>query len=738
MNDDPLEQTDQPQPQDSGDEPSVLDWVMSLLSGKPIAIPDHDVPAPVVEGAPPRRERRLVTRLDLAPPLEWNWSLARLPVALILAMFAQLGLEGKTESAWVSIGLYLAAAVLVGWAVWDWRSAIHPPEDATIALRALRFRPLPLAGAFVFSVLTFLTSGENQFTIVNVTFWTAGVLLIVAALWEGEAPFRRWFAYVRTWLGQPKINISIGAWGLAVLIVWLVSIFFRVYQLNDIPAEMVSDHAEKLLDVVDVLEGRYAIFFGRNTGREALQFYMAAATVQLFDTGISHLTLKIGTVFAGILTLPYIYLLGKELANREVGLFALILAGIGYWPNVISRVGLRFPLFPLFVAPAMYYLLRGLRTRQRNDLLICGLVVGVGLHGYSPARVIPILITIGVILYLLHHQARGRRWAAFTWLVAAGVVALVVLMPLLRVSIDLPDAVLFRTLTRVGGSERPIEGSAWAIFFGNVWDALRMFGWDNGEVWVNSIPHRPALDWVTAALFHLGIVIFLVRYIRDRRWSDLFVLLSIPVLQLPSTLSIAFPGENPATNRAAGAFVPAFLAAGLALGYLYTWVRAIWRGPRRAKFSALLVVFLLAVAARENYRLVFEEYGDLYRRSAWNTSQAGEIIQHFAESIGAYETAHMVAYPHWMDTRLVGMHAGQPKWDYAIWADEFETIQAEPRSMLFILNPQDTASLEELRRLFPDGVQSTRASELEGKDLIQYFVPPDPTRGAGGEGSTGF
>ena len=38
---------------------------------------------------------------------------------------------------------------------------------------------------------------------------------------------------------------------------------------------------EKLLDVNDVLHGQFSIFFPRNTGREAFQFYLIAATVKL-------------------------------------------------------------------------------------------------------------------------------------------------------------------------------------------------------------------------------------------------------------------------------------------------------------------------------------------------------------------------------------------------------------------------------------------------------------------------
>ena len=86
-----------------------------------------------------------------------------------------------------------------------------------------------------------------------------------------------------------------------------------------------------------------------------------------------------------------------------------------------------------------------------------------------------------------------------------------------------------------------------------------MFFWDDGDVWVHSIPHRPALDVISAALFFIGLVLVVLRYLRKRTWVDLFMLVSIPLLLLPSILSLAFPNENPNLNRTAGAYVPVFL-----------------------------------------------------------------------------------------------------------------------------------------------------------------------------------
>lgn len=328
---------------------------------------------------------------------------------------------------------------------------------------------------------------------------------------------------------------------------------------------MNSDHAEKLLDVYDVLHGQTHIFFERNTGREAFQFYLTALIAQLFGTGISFMSLKIGTLLCGLATLPFIYLLGKETAGRGAGLIAVTLAIMAYWPNVITRVALRFSLYPLFTAPTLYFLLRGLRTQRRNDFILAGLCLGIGLHTYTPIRILPFVVLVAVGLYLLHRRHPLQRQQALVGLLLVGLVSFAVFLPLGRYAVDHPDAFAFRAFSRLGDWERPLPSPAWQVFLQNLWNALRMFSWDDGEIWPVSIPHRPALDVVTAAFFNLGVVLIFFRYLRQRRWQDLFLILAIPLLMLPSILALAFPNENPALNRTSGAMIPVFVIAGLAL-----------------------------------------------------------------------------------------------------------------------------------------------------------------------------
>jgi hypothetical protein len=704
-------------------EPTVLDWLKSVLRGKPIAIPEpgeaKEIGPTVAESEMDETTKTSETLIDLRLLPAYF----RLPAALFLGLVAQFMLENYREDTRLAVALYLLAGGLIVWSVWKQDVHLVQPIIVKTPFSTLHFRPVYLATAIVSSIMTFVAAGNNLFDLPTVFLWLVSIITIFLAFWEGETSRTQWIHKFREWIKKPSIELSISWWTLLVLVAFCFTLFFRFYRLNQVPPEMVSDHAEKLLDVVDVLNGLPSIYFPRNTGREAMQFYMAAATVKLFGTGISHLTLKIGTALAGVITLIYIYLIGGLLSNRRVGLFAMLLAGVAYWPNVISRVGLRFPLYPLFVAPVFYHLIRGIHQRNRNDFILCGFFIGAGLHGYSPARVIPIAVVLGLLLYLLHRCARHDRAKLLTLFVITGVVAIVVAMPLIRVAVERPDDVIYRMASRYGSAERPLPGPAWEIFLSNMWNGLRMFGWDNGEVWVNSIPHRPALDWLTATFFHLGLIMLLVYYLRERHWVYLFLLLSIPILQLPSTLSLAFPAENPATNRAAGAIVPVFLIAGYAFDSIPRWLRQQWREERMEYYGFALVSILFILVARINYNLVFNEYQDLFRRSAWNTSEAGLVIKQYAESIGSYESAHVVAYPHWVDTRLVAMNAGVPTRDYAISPENLETLREEPGPHLLLLHPEDEESLETLYNLFPDLQVHRWPNQIPGKDFVIAFSP---------------
>ncbi len=705
-------------------EPTVLDWFQSLLRLDPIPIPEPGTSSVAAPPQPSPAEAKPVAR-PAGTRLEFRLQRAhlRIPLALILAFLAQLNLE-RHQSVGISVAFYLLAAGLLGWGLWDGDlgEAEAVAESARAKSTQALFDPRYLAAGAIATALAVALSAENTIRFPTLVFWVAAVLLTARAFWAGALPRLDLRGRLAGFLERPRLRIALDQWGLLVVGALALSAFFRFAHLEQVPYEMWSDHAEKFLDIVDVLNGETSIFFPRNSGREAIQFYATAAAIKWFGADFSYLTLKTVTALAGWLTLPYMYLFGKQVGGKAVGLAAMALAGVAYWPNVISRVGMRLPFFPVFLAPAMYYLLRGLRERSQNDFVSSGLFVGLGVYGYTPARIAPLMIALGVGLYLAHRVSRGHRLQVLTWLAVAAVVAMVVAAPFLRVAVDFQEEVFYRTITRVTNAETEIPGPPLQVFLSNLWNALRMFSWEFGEIWVLAIPFRPALDWITGGLFHLGVGLLIVRYIKGRDWRDLFLLLSIPLLLLPSVLALAFPGENPHPSRAGGAIVPVFAICGIALVAIWQWSRQI--GLRR-RTSILLVGGLFALSATTNYNLAITRYGDVQRRGAWNTTEAGAAARGFADSVGQLRDVYVVAYPHWMDSRLVALIAGRPGGDFALWPEAIGQLESTDRPQLFLLHPEDETSLRLLRERYPDSLLTRHQSPIEGRDFLMLLAPGD-------------
>jgi hypothetical protein len=271
--------------------------------------------------------------------------------------------------------------------------------------------------------------------------------------------------------------------------------------------------------------------------------------------------------------------------------------------------------------------------------------------------------------------------------------------------------------------EQPLPGPAAQVLLSNLWNAARMFHWNDGEIWVNSVMRRPALDVVTAALFTLGMALAAVRYARTREWVYLFLLLSIPLLQLPSSLSLAFPNENPAINRAGGAMIPVFLLAALAVDGWIAAVERAWTGARRAALLVAALVLLLTLSLSQNYDLVFRQYADTMKQSIWNTSDMGRMIEQFAATYGSDENVWIVPYPYWVDTRLPGAYMGRPYRDFALWAVDLRKTLAASGPKLFILKPEDEEAAALLRSLYPQGAFGRFDSDVPGHDFITFFVP---------------
>lgn len=729
---------------DKVEEPSVLDYVkeklafwkrstLSLPAGPEVEVDDQPLlpEQPVVEAPEVLTRSAEEVPLTPHPRTEWKGRFPWMAVApLALGLAAQWMLEPPDRFVPAAVILYIVCAGLVVFAFL--RRELQPvslPESQprsdslVVNWEGLVISVLLMLATYIFSGAE--RGQPHDFNLVNTPLWLLSIGYMVWALrTPGTFDPRSWLGRWFKTLARPTWGVSFSRWTVLLLAVAGIVLFFRLYRLDGLPSDMVSDHAEKLLDVQDVLNGETHFFFPRNTGREFFQFYWTVLMIKLFDLPVSFLALKVGTAVAGLITLVYIYRLGFELGNRWVALLALAFCGVSYWGNIMARIGLRFPLYPLFTAPLLFYLLRGLRTMDRSDFIKAGLVLGLGLHGYTSYRIVPLLVVVGFAIYIIHESSLAMRKRAAFGLAIVTLVSLAVFMPLLRFAFDDPQLFMYRSITRLGEAERSLPGPAGVIFVQNLWNAVTMFFYNDGDVWVHSVPNRPALDIVSASLFFIGGVLVAARYVRRRHWLDLFLLVSIPVLLLPSVLSLAFPNENPNLNRTAGAYVPVFLILALGLDGLLRTVKANLPGRLGISCAWVIGLILFYWASVQNYDLLFNQYDQGFRAGAWNSTEMGADVRRFEELTGSENNAFVVAYPYWVDTRAVGIEAGHTYSDLAISPDRLQDTLGSPGAKLFILNREDLSALASLQSLYPEGRYWLRKSRTPNKEYYLFLVPP--------------
>lgn len=644
------------------------------------------------------------------------------------------------------------------------------PIGVVLALLAYRHNIATDAEGNVTAVV-FTTAGFVAWAL-SIVVWVSVFTIDFAGLYErfrhGQPIAPRW-----EW---PRLR-----WvHLGLMLVMITAFYFRIHDLDGVPPDMTSDHIEKLIDAGRVQDGFYGIFFANNGGREAFQMYVVAAIADWGGVGLTFRALKYATIMEGLLTVLLSFFVAKTVIGRDtlereqlgdwVGLAMAGLLAVSAWHTMLSRLGLRIVLTPLTVLLVIYFLTRAIRYRRRVDFVSLGLVLGIGTYLYQANRMLPILVVLSVILAIVFNS----RWE---WrimlryvggLLMAGIVAMVVYVPMYRYSQDFPREFWNRTYGRIFGEGTfdcinpetrkldfcaPTVREAWDLlqeprygwtgdqtgfeaFRNNYEDALVSYMWEGDGQWISNGKGRPALDYYTAGFYMLGLVAWAVLLIRRRDVTLLIMPLGVMVMLLSSALAIA-PGlnENPSFTRTSGTIPFVYLMAALPVGMLaYQLTRLAVNRRLVYVMPTVAIVFFIYLAAGQNHEAYFEDYRDGYEMSWRPYSQIAAPLKEFAEGRGSYGNAFYVNWPHWLDHRILGSVAGDLTWPNGLLQIEDiyrQILMNEPtdyaydpeQPLLIYVHREDDETLSYLETNFPGGeARMVRANR--GNDFYVYEAPP--------------
>jgi 4-amino-4-deoxy-L-arabinose transferase-like glycosyltransferase len=472
---------------------------------------------------------------------------------------------------------------------------------------------------------------------------------------------------------------------LALAAILLCAIFFRFYQLGEVPPGFNHDEAAGALDAQDALAGDIRAFYPREEGESTLWVYWLAFLFTLLGRHIWVVRAASGLV--GVATVVSVYWMTFELFRREneklahrLALLSALWLSLSLWHVKLSRMGWPAITMPLFGVLFFAMLWRAMRKGRTVLFVLSGVLLGLSLYTTQPTRLIPLLLAVFFLAeWPLTRRGEGEKPLLaryFVWLVIVAVIALLFFVPLLAHNVQLPGAYSDRVNEIALWNPAIHQGDPWGLLWRSVRDTLVAFGLTTP--W-NSHDNR-FLDPLTAFFFVVGLLVALWRV---RKPPYLFCLLWWPLMLLPTILAPV--DAVPSLTRAVGALPVTYIfpAIGLmamaqVLAFVATflgWGDYLWR--HRSLITPLLMLAVFFYPVYSTYHEYFDVFvhselaHDLYHVYAVELARDMERVE-IADSI--FILPQVTGRSNSPDNTIAFLYRGVAPY---VWLEDDETRMAQ-------------------------------------------------------------
>ncbi len=194
---------------------------------------------------------------------------------------------------------------------------------------------------------------------------------------------------------------------LLVLIIFLVGIFIRTYNISNYPAGLNQDEASIGYEAFSILNNGYdrngnslpVHLVSWGNGQNALYAYLSMPFVKFW--GLNTFSVRIVNSLFSILSMLLFYLIFRLFSNKKMALFALFFFAISPWSIMSARWGLESNIFPAVFLLAVFFLIKGIISSSKYFPLSF-FVFAISLYSYGTSYFVVPLFFLFTIPYLLH------------------------------------------------------------------------------------------------------------------------------------------------------------------------------------------------------------------------------------------------------------------------------------------------------------------------------------------------
>jgi len=384
-----------------------------------------------------------------------------------------------------------------------------------------------------------------------------------------------------------------------LLLLLAAGTFLRFYKLASLPPGLHPDEAANGLDVISMIEkGKFAAIYDTNGPREALFLYLQGIFVWIGHTfniaalNYTPLALRIAPAIIGVVTIWAIYLLGKELYNKNVGLIAAAALTVSAWHIQFSRNGFRAIMAPLALTLLFYFFIRAYREGKLKYYIATGVTFALGFYTYLSFRMAP-LVLIALLIFILvkDKQFLSKNWKNIGWM---GTAFLVVMIPMFIHFYHVPADIAGRASTSVFNKELN-QGNPAKTFLIGVEKTALMFNVHGDENYRHNVGGTPMLDPIVGILFWIGVVIVLFGL---GKIENFLLLMWAGALSMPELLTAE---GIPHALRIVGIMPVVFLCVGIAVNWIIEKLKA-------EKYAIAVFLVILVVSGYFGYHKYFEVF----------------------------------------------------------------------------------------------------------------------------------